>query len=85
MEKNIIKIRMPYSDWLKHKRLLTDQEIEKIENSMTIKVYGRYRRDFVEYNSTKEFEAEYDQRAIRLLDIPMTQIRAGLEPMSENL
>jgi hypothetical protein len=70
MKKNIVKIRMPYSDWLRHKNFLTDQEIKKIEGSMKIRVLGPNRREFLEYNSTEKFENEYNRRVIALLDIP---------------
>jgi hypothetical protein len=73
MKKNIVKIRMPYSDWLRHKNFLTNEEIKKIESSMTIRVLGPKRREFVEYNSTKKFEDEYNHRVIKFLDIPMME------------
>jgi hypothetical protein len=73
MKKDIVKIRMPYSDWPRHKNFLTDQEIKKIESSMKIRVLGPKRREFVEYNSTEKFENEYNRRIIKLLDIPMMQ------------
>ena len=73
MKKNIVKIRMPYSDWLRHKNFLTDQEVIKIESSMKIRMLGPKRREFVEYNSTKKFEDEYNRRVIKFLDIPMME------------
>lgn len=76
---------MPFSDWLRTKRFLTDLEIEKIESSIKIRTLGRNRRVFVEYNSTKEFENEYERRAIRVLDESLNEIRATLPPMSKYL
>jgi hypothetical protein len=73
MKKNIVKIRMPYSDWPRHKNFLTGQEIKKIESSMKIRVLGPKRREFVEYNSTEKFENEYNRRVIKFLDIPMME------------